>query len=513
MTGQTSSKKESITIPFYSLVETTMAETMFRKKIGLMGAAQKELGIKFEKVPGNHEPIAEVSFNGTKEQAALVRSFFEALREHIISGGGLSNSKIHDVASAVRAGSGASKKSESAPESTTETPTESTRFTATVHFSTSPHVQRVAHALFVSNKKRTPADYIQNKFQLKISAQVPEQGNVGEAIITGGNEEKVGQAKELFQRLIKAGQKLNQAGLEAELLTKTRLDIAIDAIRNGGTPVTAGFNAATAKGEAPPTAPATFNRVAHRPRNGGLYIPTPAQEPLDRSLETNALSMAIGPAGVGKTYTIAAKALEFLKSNRIAQIVLTRSVAEAGEGQETIGFLPGTKEKKMEEWLFSFYDAIDEISGVKGTAQKMVTDGIITVTPLGSMRGRSFRNSMVICVEGQNLTKNTAKMLMTRIGNGSILAIDGDPEQNDMKHHQVSGLSWWADALQGAPGVGIVYFEEKDVKRSALTRTVLERGHMKEEREAQAARAAESAETSEAAAPQGARPKVVSFRR
>jgi phosphate starvation-inducible PhoH-like protein len=237
-----------------------------------------------------------------------------------------------------------------------------------------------------------------------------------------------------------------------------------------------------------------FDCKAGAPANNGSkmigpYKPTPRQEELITSLETNAATFAIGPAGVGKTITIADAFLKALGSGRVKRGVITRSAAKTNKRQEDIGFEPGTKEQKMETMLLPIYEAIDELTGHRGTAAKMLKNGTIEVAPIATMRGRNLRDAFVICIEGQNLTKDTAKMLLTRSARGSILAIDGDPDQNDIEDGATSGLKWWADALKDSPPgmVGIIEFDETDVKRSPLTRFVLERGKLKEQREASGA--------------------------
>jgi phosphate starvation-inducible protein PhoH and related proteins len=204
-----------------------------------------------------------------------------------------------------------------------------------------------------------------------------------------------------------------------------------------------------------------------------------AQAKLLRAIENerNHIVMALGPAGSGKTFITAKYAIQQLLSGEIEKIVITRPTVEAGE---SLGFLPGGLDEKMEPWLLPIYDVFMEEEGVtRADIRNMLAMGIIEIAPFQFLRGRSFRNSIIIADEMQNSEGNQLKMLLTRIGEGSKILITGDLEQSDKtwKNRQ-NGLQDFITRFtmynKADTGIEILTFSEKDIVRHEIIAKVLD---------------------------------------
>jgi phosphate starvation-inducible protein PhoH and related proteins len=204
-----------------------------------------------------------------------------------------------------------------------------------------------------------------------------------------------------------------------------------------------------------------------------------AQAKLLRAIENerNHIIIAIGAAGVGKSYIAAKYAIQQLLSGEIEKIVITRPTVEAGE---SLGFLPGGIEEKMEPWLLPIYDVFMEHEGVtRNEIRNMLAMGVIEIAPFGFMRGRTFKNSIIIADEMQNSEGNQLKMLLTRIGEGSKILITGDLEQSDKTwKNKQNGLQDFITRFtmynKEDTGIEIVTFSEKDVVRHEIIAKVLD---------------------------------------
>lgn len=205
-----------------------------------------------------------------------------------------------------------------------------------------------------------------------------------------------------------------------------------------------------------------------------------AQEMYIESLKNNPITIANGPAGSAKTWLATGIALEKLLSNQVSKIILTRPVVEA-EG-ENLGFLPGTLEQKLDPYLKPLFDAIEEFVGPM-MAKKLIETGKIEIAPLAYMRGRTFNYSYVILDEAQNSTTGQMKLFVTRIGEGSTYAINGDLGQCDIKEPRDYNRSQgpWENGLQYAirklstkdPDIQYCQFYQSDVVRSDLCKKVV----------------------------------------
>lgn len=194
------------------------------------------------------------------------------------------------------------------------------------------------------------------------------------------------------------------------------------------------------------------------------------QARLMEALATHNLTLAVGPAGTGKTYLAISAAVEALEAGTVDRIILSRPAIEAGE---TIGFLPGDLQEKMAPYLRPLYDALNDRIGGKRLKQHLI-DGAIEIAPIGYMRGRTLNNAFVVIDEVQNCTYTQLKMLLTRLGWHSTMVLTGDPDQSDL----LPGMSGFADIakkLDGVKGIAVVQLEATDVVRHPLVASMLTR--------------------------------------
>ena len=194
------------------------------------------------------------------------------------------------------------------------------------------------------------------------------------------------------------------------------------------------------------------------------------QEQFMQAIEAHPLTIALGPAGTGKTYLAVTAAVEAFEAGSVARIVLTRPAIEAGE---TLGFLPGDLVEKMAPYLRPLFDALGERVGAK-RLRKMIQDGDIEIAPVAFMRGRTLNNAFVVIDEAQNCTYAQLKMLLSRLGWHSKMVVTGAPGQSDLLQG-MSGLSDIADQLGGIENIGIVRLAETDIVRHPLVAEIIER--------------------------------------
>jgi phosphate starvation-inducible PhoH-like protein len=192
------------------------------------------------------------------------------------------------------------------------------------------------------------------------------------------------------------------------------------------------------------------------------------QRMLMEAIETSALTLALGPAGTGKTYLAIACAVKALEAGEIDRIVLSRPAIEAGE---TLGYLPGTMEEKMSPYLRPLYDALADRMGGK-RLRSALADGTIEIAPIAYMRGRTLNNAFVVIDEAQNCTYGQIKMLLTRLGWHSTMVITGDPDQSDLLPG-VSGLADIANRLSTLDDIQVVRLAQHDVVRHPLVACML----------------------------------------
>ena len=188
------------------------------------------------------------------------------------------------------------------------------------------------------------------------------------------------------------------------------------------------------------------------------------------SINQNDINFGIGPAGTGKTYLAVASAVDALLKEKVDRIVLMRPAVEAGE---KLGFLPGDLSQKVDPYLRPLYDALYEMLGIERT-EKYLEKGIVEIAPLAYMRGRTLNNSFIIVDESQNTTKEQMKMILTRMGFGSYLLINGDLTQIDLPKNIESGLAHAVRVVNDTEDIGVVHFDSKDIVRHPLVRKIID---------------------------------------
>jgi phosphate starvation-inducible PhoH-like protein len=201
-----------------------------------------------------------------------------------------------------------------------------------------------------------------------------------------------------------------------------------------------------------------------RTRRGAIGPRTPAQAAYMEALARNEMVFGIGPAGTGKTYLAVAQGVALLLAQRVDRIVLSRPAVEAGE---RLGFLPGDMKEKVDPYLRPLYDALHDMLPAEQVARRLAA-GEIEIAPLAFMRGRTLAHCFAILDEAQNTTPAQMKMFLTRMGEGTRMAITGDPTQVDLPPGMKSGLVEAMSVLRGVPGIAFTAFDERDVVRHPL---------------------------------------------
>jgi len=200
-----------------------------------------------------------------------------------------------------------------------------------------------------------------------------------------------------------------------------------------------------------------------------IQAKTAGQAEYLRKIQDNDIVVGIGPAGTGKTYLAVAAAVDALTRKRVRRIVLARPAVEAGE---SLGFLPGDMQAKVDPYLRPLYDALDEMMPFE-RIQRALEQRVIEVAPLAFMRGRTLGDAFVIVDEAQNATTMQMKMLLTRLGVNSKMVITGDKTQVDLPKREDSGLMQVERILPGIDGIAFHYFTEVDVVRHRLVRDIV----------------------------------------
>ena len=183
----------------------------------------------------------------------------------------------------------------------------------------------------------------------------------------------------------------------------------------------------------------------------------------------NDIVVGIGPAGTGKTYLAVAAAVDALTKKRVRRIVLARPAVEAGE---SLGFLPGDMQAKVDPYLRPLYDALEDMMPQE-RVQKALETRVIEIAPLAFMRGRTLSDAFVILDEAQNATAMQMKMFLTRLGVNSQIVITGDKTQIDLPKREESGLMQVERILPGIEGIAFHYFTDVDVVRHRLVRDII----------------------------------------
>ena len=286
-----------------------------------------------------------------------------------------------------------------------------------------------------------PADALLRRVESAFDAMISVRGSY---VTVSGPADVVDQVTSVFSRLIK----LVEAG---EAPSAGEVDVIVDQVRHGAARVDLGGDDILL----------TYRGRAIRPKTTG-------QKRYVDSIRRNTVTFGIGPAGTGKTYLAMAMAVAALKRREVGRIVLARPVVEAGE---SLGFLPGTLQEKLDPYVRPLYDALFDMTDIeKGNA--LIEQGIIEIAPLAYMRGRTFNNAFVILDEAQNTTPEQMKMFLTRLGFSSTFVVTGDASQRDLPGE--GGLESARRALAGLDDIAFVDLDRNDIVRHALVARIVD---------------------------------------
>ena len=264
----------------------------------------------------------------------------------------------------------------------------------------------------------------------------------GDTLTMSGSAEAVERAAAIAQRMIDAARQ--RMPLEADDVLRMTLEVSRDGSEGGERIVLPGV------------------RRVIQPK-------TPGQAEYLRLIVDNDIVVGIGPAGTGKTYLAVAAAVDALMRKRVRRIILARPAVEAGE---SLGFLPGDMQAKVDPYLRPLYDALEDMMPAE-RMQRALETRVIEIAPLAYMRGRTLSDAFVILDEAQNATNAQMKMVLTRLGVNSRTVITGDKTQVDLPSREESGLIQIERILTGIDGIAFHYLTDVDVVRHRLVRDII----------------------------------------
>ncbi len=198
-----------------------------------------------------------------------------------------------------------------------------------------------------------------------------------------------------------------------------------------------------------------------------------------RAIDEHEIVIGIGPAGTGKTYLAVAMALDLMNKKRVKRLILARPAVEAGE---SLGFLPGDIQEKVDPYLRPLYDALYDMLP-PDKIRRALNARVIEVAPLAYMRGRTLNDAFVILDEAQNATRMQMKMFLTRLGLNSRAVITGDKTQIDLVRKSESGLLDIERVLSRVEGLAFIYLSERDVVRHRLVQEIIKAYEAREQEE------------------------------
>lgn len=280
------------------------------------------------------------------------------------------------------------------------------------------------------------------------------ESGCGVTIVNRAGELKISGEEENVSRASKVLTLLIGLGMRGENITAQNVTYFMNMIAEGAESELAAFGSdcvcITAKGKP-------------------VKAKTVGQEKYIDAIAHNTITLGIGPAGTGKTYLAVAMAVTALRNKQVTRIILTRPAVEAGE---SLGFLPGDLQNKVDPYLRPLYDALFEMLGAE-TYQRYLERGVIEVAPLAYMRGRTLDDSFIILDEAQNTTCEQMKMFLTRLGFRSKIVITGDITQIDLPSSRKSGLKQAMRILDGIEDISIFCLTAKDVVRHRLVQQII----------------------------------------
>jgi phosphate starvation-inducible PhoH-like protein len=204
-------------------------------------------------------------------------------------------------------------------------------------------------------------------------------------------------------------------------------------------------------------------------KRGQVAPKTPGQARYLQALAACELVFGLGPAGTGKTFLAVAHGAGMLLRGEVERLIVSRPAVEAGE---RLGFLPGDLSEKVDPYMAPVWEALTDILGADQFKRRR-EKGEIEVAPIAFLRGRTLSHAFVIVDEAQNTTRLQMKMVLTRIGEGSRMAVTGDPSQIDLVNSSDSGLAHAVGLLEGVKGVGVNRFTADDVVRHPMVERIV----------------------------------------
>jgi phosphate starvation-inducible PhoH-like protein len=265
----------------------------------------------------------------------------------------------------------------------------------------------------------------------------------GDTMTLSGTRDEVERAQPVAQRMI------DTAKRQLPLTADDVLRMSLDGVRPDGSP--------------------SDDRIVLPGIRKVIQPKTTGQAEYLKQIGENDIVIGIGPAGTGKTYLAMAAAVDALSRKRVRRIVLARPAVEAGE---SLGFLPGDMQAKVDPYLRPLYDALEDMMPPE-RVQKALETRTIEIAPLAYMRGRTLADAFVILDEAQNATSAQMKMFLTRLGVNSRVVITGDKTQIDLPRREDSGLVQVERVLAGIEGIAFFYFTDADVVRHRLVRDII----------------------------------------
>ncbi len=283
---------------------------------------------------------------------------------------------------------------------------------------------------------------IRNQFKARIMAR-------GETIAILGNANEVNELVRVFEdllKLVRQGDRITRR--DVEYILAYSKEKSTSPIQDVFTPIT----------------------MPLKGKKGVIKPKTIGQRQYINSISQNDVVFGIGPAGTGKTYLAMAAAVSALERKQVRRIILARPAVEAGE---SLGFLPGDLQAKVDPFLRPLYDALHDMLNVD-LVHRYIEQGTVEIAPLAYMRGRTLNSSFVILDEAQNSTSEQMKMFLTRLGFDSKAVITGDITQVDLPSGKRSGLIEVIDLLSGIEGISFVRFGKQDVVRHPLVQKIID---------------------------------------
>ena len=266
----------------------------------------------------------------------------------------------------------------------------------------------------------------------------------GDTLTVSGTQEVVSRAAQIALKMIE------RARQQMELTADDVLRMSLEGPREGD-------------------GPEDLQRIALPGMRKIIQPKTSGQAEYLKLISENDIVVGIGPAGTGKTYLAVAAAVDALSRKQVRRIVLARPAVEAGE---SLGFLPGDLQAKVDPYLRPLYDALEDMMPHE-RVQKALETRTIEIAPLAYMRGRTLADAFVILDEAQNATNAQMKMFLTRLGVNSRTVIPGDKTQIDLPKREESGLVQIERILPGIDGIGFHYLTDSDVVRHRLVREII----------------------------------------